>query len=919
MNRVHAQLPGPKATLTWQQALTQRYDRLQKRTRQLAKQHRWPLSKNYSNQRMLTLMEVDALGQPVYYTLHNAEAARGTQTQDLYGTGSLPISLSGNSAVSNGRLGLWDGGRVRTSHQEFAGTTTGSSRIVQQDNTTPVNDHTTHLAGTLIGKGVREQAKGMAFGAQLTVWDYTNDITELTKAAPGLLVSNHSYGPVAGWVYNDTRPGTNPDLKWEWWGNTTISPTEDYLFGFYTAKASDLDQIAYNNPFFLMVRSADNKRGETGPPAGTPYFLKNTSVQSDLPRSRNDAYDVIPGEATAKNVLTVGAATLSFTDQGKPTLIGSTPFSGWGPTDDGRIKPDLLGVGTGIFSSISTSDTTYGNYTGTSMASANVAGSLFLLQELYAIKRGPGMPASGQFMRAATLKGLALHTATRPGPATGPNYQFGWGLLNTNAAARVLLNQDMAHLILEKSLVSGGTFTQSIVAQGNEPLIITLSWTDPEATASSLSSSSLNNRSPKLINDLDLRVNNGQQTNLPFTLDPARPEQAAKRGDNNRDNVEQVYIADPVAGQTYTLVVSHKGSMTYSSQPFSVVISGLRRVNCQLATSIQPAKDTTICAGKSIILSASTKSAGLQYQWLRNGVAIANAKSDTYETSLAGSYLVKVTDVNGCSAVSLPVQVQVRSLNLTLTPASPQWLCVTRDTIPLRLADVQQFTTTNDAVIDWLHNDQLIADAHSINLNVTQPGAYQVRLTKDGCQYVSPQAQVLLSSVNEVTILPEETELILPQGASVTLIAPIDTSYHYQWYRDGQSLVNARDFKLSVTQAGTYKVAITQQKCMGWSTDRLVQTTVVTGITPDPLAAFTIYPNPAEHTLSIRYSNPSVVQQAQVSLYDLRGVLLQPPFLLKTQNGQFEGAISIVDLAPGTYILRLTDGHFTQLDRFIKK
>ena len=106
---------------------------------------------------------------------------------------------------------------------------------------------------------------------------------------------------------------------------------------------------------------------------------------------------------------------------------------------------------------------------------------------------------------------------------------------------------------------------------------------------------------------------------------------------------------------------------------------------------------------------------------------------------------------------------------------------------------------------------------------------------------------------------------------------------------------------------------------MGWSTDRLVQTTVVTGITPDPLAAFTIYPNPAEHTLSIRYSNPSVVQQAQVSLYDLRGVLLQPPFLLKTQNGQFEGAISIVDLAPGTYILRLTDGHSTQIDRFIKK
>ncbi|WP_245877828.1 S8 family serine peptidase [Spirosoma fluviale] len=911
-------MSSQKTTLTWQRTLTQRYARLQQRTYQLAKEHHWPLSKNYSNQRVLTLMEVDALGQPIYYTLHNAEAARGTQTQALYGAGSLSIALSGNSAVINGRLGLWDGGRVRASHQEFGGTTTGSSRIVQKDNTTALNDHTTHLAGTLIGKGVREQAKGMAFGAQLTVWDYTNDITELTTAAPGLLVSNHSYGPVAGWVYDDTRPGTNPDLKWEWWGNTTISSTEDYLFGFYTTKASDLDRISYNNPFFLMVRSADNKRGETGPPAGTPYFLKNTSVQSDLPRSRNDAYDVIPGEATAKNVLTVGAANLSFTDQGKPTLVGSAPFSGWGPTDDGRIKPDLLGVGSGIFSSLSASDTTYGNYTGTSMASANVAGSLFLLQELYATKRGPGMPTSAQFMRAATLKGLALHTATRPSPAAGPNYQQGWGLLNTEAAARVLVNQDMAHLILEKSLVTGGTFTQSVVAQGGEPLVITLSWTDPEATASSLSSSSLNNRSPKLINDLDLRVNSGQQINLPFILDPTRPEQAAKRGDNNRDNVEQVYIANPVAGQTYTLVVSHKGSMTYSSQPFSVVISGLYRVNCQLSTSIRPTKDTTICAGKSIVLSSSTKSAGVQYQWLRNGVVIANAKSDAYETNQAGSYLVRITDANGCSAVSQPIDVQIRSLNLTLTPGNPQWLCNTRDPVPLRLADVSQLTTADNAVIDWLRNNQLIADAHSAILNVTQPGTYQVRLTKDGCQYVSTQAQVLLSSVNEISILPEETDLILPQGASVTLKAPIDTSYSYQWYRDEQSLANARDSRLSVTQAGTYKVAITQHKCTGWSTSRLIQTTVPTSPTLDPLGPFTIYPNPVEHTLSIRYINP-VAQQAQVRLYDLRGILQQPPFSLKTQNGQFEGDISVLGLAPGTYILRLTDGHSTQVERFIKK
>ena len=433
--------------MDWQKELSQRHITLRERTLRLAQQRGWPLSKNYSNQRVLQLQEIDALGQPVYYTLHNAEAARGTQTQALQGNGSLPIALSGDSAVMAGRLGLWDGGKVLESHNEFGGAV---ARITQKDNLATLNNHTTHLAGTLIAKGINAQAKGMAFGAKLSVWDYTNDITELTTAASNLLISNHSYGPVVGWVYNESRPGTDPNLKWEWWGNATISETEDYLFGFYTANARDLDRIAYNNPFFLMVRSADNKRSETGPLTGKPYFLKNTDTKSTLTRSRNDAYDVIPAEATAKNVLTIGAANVSFTDQNKAVLLGTTGFSGWGPTDDGRIKPDLLGIGSDVLSSLSTSDTAYGTYSGTSMASANVAGSLFLLQELYATQRAGGLPTSGQFMRAATLRGLAIHTATRPNPAAGPDYRQGWGLLNTEAAARLLLNENLANLVLEK-------------------------------------------------------------------------------------------------------------------------------------------------------------------------------------------------------------------------------------------------------------------------------------------------------------------------------------------------------------------------------------------------------------------------------------------------------------------------------------
>ncbi|GAB2604759.1 S8 family peptidase [Spirosoma areae] len=830
----------------------------------------------------------------------------------MQGFGTLPIALSGNSALMNGRLGLWDGGRVLTSHQEL-----GTSRIAQKDNPTALSNHATHLAGTLVAQGINPLAKGMAYGAQLSVWDYADDMTELVAAAPNLLISNHAYAPVTGWLFNASRPGTDSNLKWEWWGNTSISETEDYLFGFYTTKARDLDRVAYNNPFYLMVRSADNKRSETGPPANTVYFLKNTSTQSTLARSRNDAYDVIPAEATAKNVLTVGAANVGFTGQNQLIPQGSTSFSGWGPTDDGRIKPDLLGIGSDVFSTLSTSTTEYGIYGGTSMASANVSGTLFLLQELYARQRGPGMPATGQFMRAATLKALALHTADRPTPAAGPDYRQGWGLLNAEAAARLVLNEELAHQILEQSLPAGSSFSRSVVAQGNEPLVVTLCWTDPEGLATPVAASSLNSRAPKLVNDLDLRISDGSVSVQPWVLDPGNPSAAATRGNNSRDNVEQVYIANPTAGKTYTISVSHKGKMTYTSQPFSLIMSGLRRKSCQLTASVQPKRDTTICAGTALPLQSENQSPGLSYQWLRNGTALPSATNPVYLATQAGSYLLLVKDSQGCSASSQPVQVQLQTPTIGLTPQGDQWLCDNQESVQLQVGALTG-NSQNGTVIEWLRDKSVIAQAHAASFTATQPGSYQVRVTQNGCQSLSTETKVLASSVNNLDIAPHETTLMLPQGASVLLKAPLDSSYSYQWFRNDQALANALEYQLSVVQAGTYKVQITQQHCVGWSSSRFVQTALLTATTPDPDGSFSVYPNPAETTLSIRYIN-LLTKQVDVDLSDLRGTLRQPTYSIKAQNGQINSQLSIQHLPPGQYIIRLTDGLTTQVRQFIKK
>ena len=816
--------------LLWETELIERHAKQYSQVLRLARRHGWPLRKKQSNDQLFRLQSVDSSGQPVYYTLHNSKAAWGTRTQALYGGGSLPVALSGNSGVMAGRLGMWDGGRVLDNHQEFAGSMVGTSRIMHKDQPATVSDHATHLAGTLVAGGVRAEAKGMAHGAALSVWDYTNDVAELTAAAPGLLLSNHAYGPVVGWVYDASRPDTNPDLKWEWWGNTSISPTEDYLFGFYTANARDLDRVAYYNPFYLMVRSADNKRSETGPPARTAYFLKDTNVKSTVIRSRNDGYDVIPAEATAKNVLTVGAAEFTFNAQHQLTSLETASYSGWGPTDDGRIKPDLLGVGTNVFSTLAGSKAAYGTNSGTSMASANVVGSLFLLQELYARQRAQAGNSSavGRFMRAATLRGLALHTADRLLPAVGPDYRQGWGLLNTEAAARVILNADLANLVREQTLAPSGMFVHRLVAQGDEPLVVTLCWTDPEATATPVSAAQVNSRTPKLVNDLDLRLADDQTVHLPFVLNPARPDESATRGNNSHDNVEQVFIANPISGQAYTLSVSHKGKMTYAGQPFSLIVSGLRRTDCQLTTTLNLVRDTTICAGATLLLRTENQLA-TRYEWLHDSVVIPAIDGPVCVVNQAGVYALRLTDANGCSAQSRSIAVQ-------------------------------------------------------------------------------------LSVVDDVLIHPQETDLLLLYGATVTLEAPDMAEYRYQWYRDDAAISKATQHRFNVSQPGVYKMQVTQRNCVGWSSERTVRMAVLTTTTPDLTASLMVYPNPAENLLSIRYVHPTV-RQVQISIVDLRGILHHFPVQLRSTSGRFETELSTAGLPPGPYVLLLTDGTQTQTGR----
>ena len=538
-----------------------RYQEMSTRLYTMARQRNWPLSITLKKGNRAVLYGLSTKGMPLYVSTNdNIISASTIGTSQLWPGGSTGLSLSGSLDTLKGKIALWDGGRVLGTHQELAG------RVVQKDNPPSLSDHSTHVSGTLIASGVNPVARGMSFGAkELVAYDFNNHLTEMFSEAPNLLISNHSYGELAGWNFNVDKN------RWEFLGDP--GDTSDYKFGYYDDQTQVWDSIAYNAPFYLIVKSVGNNRDINGPAVGQPYFRYN--AQGDMVSagnrpagiSSNNAFDIVPTYGGAKNIISVGAVNPIPGGYVSPADVVLASFSSWGPTDDGRIKPELVADGIDVLSSISTSNNAYAIFSGTSMSSPAAAGSGFLLQEYY-------YRLHSQFMRSATLKGILIHTADEAGPADGPDYQYGYGLIDMPKAAAVIGSKNTDQLIQENVLQNAGApYTFPVVASGKGPLAVTLCWTDPAAVVDEVNT--LNNPTPKLVNDLDLRVTGNGTTYMPWVLNRLVPWNPATHGDDSLNNTEKIQIPNAIPGTVYTISVSHKGTLRGGSQAYSLIVSGV--------------------------------------------------------------------------------------------------------------------------------------------------------------------------------------------------------------------------------------------------------------------------------------------------------------------------------------------------------
>ncbi len=610
---------------------------MQEKLQTIAKQKGWELVMRGPQGKIAILVGVDALGYPEYIiTDNNITAAATIGTDKLWPGGVTGLNLNGSSNNVKSKLAVWDGGAVRNTHVELTG------RILQKDGATGISDHATHVAGTLAAGGVNPLAKGMSFGQQqLLAFDFNNDNSEMLSDAANLLVSNHSYGEIAGWYFNDAATPS----RWEFRGRA--NENEDYKMGYYSSKAELWDSIAYNAPYYLIVKSSGNKRTETGPAVGQPYWRYDANGVMVSAGARpdgiysNDAYDVIPSYGTAKNILTIGAAAMIPTGYTKPSDVVMASFSSWGPTDDGRIKPDVTAAGVGLLSSIGTGDNAYDSYSGTSMATPNTAGSLLLLQEYYAQLH------SGVFMRSASLKGLVIHTADEAGFSPGPDYQFGWGLINMQKAAAVITSNNTRHLLQEAVLNNGNTSSQTVVATGQGQLFATISWTDPRGPVEPLNSA-LNSSNKRLVHDLDIVIKKGATTYLPWVLTPAVPSAAATKGNNNTDNVEQVVVSDVVPGESYTIEITHKGTLERGTQAYSLIVSGV-------GGAAYCASNPTSTAGARV---DSVSFANIRNKNATNCTGYSNFTNQT-ATVQPGQTIAFFARLNSCDATSVDKVLKV--------------------------------------------------------------------------------------------------------------------------------------------------------------------------------------------------------------------------------------------------------------------
>ena len=431
-------------------------------------------------------------------------------------------SLNGSGVI----VAVADSG-LDADHGDFGTRVVSNADVVGDGSTADRHSgHGTHVACTVLGDGSRGGYAGVAPQAELIFQAMENDNNGQFLSPSLNYILNQAYSQGA-------RIHTNS------WGSSQASDQ-----GKYTSSAEDIDDrtAAYDrthaNQEGLLVLFA---AGNDGPGTGT-----------------------VGAPSTAKNTLTVGNHQNRYNGAPDTMMSGSSR----GPTDDGRVKPDVVAPGgyvrscraqeAGDTGSATWSNQYYLEYTGTSMATPNAAGAAALVRE-YLVEIALRPEPQG-----ALIKALLILGAEDIGTRNIPNDDEGWGRVNLRDTLAPSGGRGI--WVDDRSLLSSTGQSKSYVfnvSASSSPFKVVLAWSDERGSRFS---------STQLVNDLDLEVLSPDGTTyLGNVFSNGRSIQAGSRDTLN--NVEVVLIDGAQQGIWEVKVKdsNHAGSR---SQPYSIAVSG---------------------------------------------------------------------------------------------------------------------------------------------------------------------------------------------------------------------------------------------------------------------------------------------------------------------------------------------------------
>jgi uncharacterized membrane protein len=412
-------------------------------------------------------------------------------------------------------------------HGDFGSRIIGSYDVIGDGSTADKHSgHGTHVSCTVLGDGFRGGYGGVARAAELYFQAMENDNTGNFQSPSLNNLLNTAYNAGA-------RTHTNS------WGSSAASQQSKY-----NSETEDVDDRAnyydryYNGVQGLTILFA---AGNDGPGSGT-----------------------VSPPATAKNVISVGNHKNRYSGSPDSMMSGSSR----GPTEDGRIKPDVVAPGGFVRScraqeATDTSGSTWSNsyyleYTGTSMATPNAAGAALMIREyLIEIAQRPSP-------QGALVKALMVLGAQDIGTRDIPNNNEGWGRVNLRNTLAPATGQGI--WVDDRSVMSGTGNSKSYsfnVTQASGLFKVVLTWSDERGSRFS---------TDQLVNDLDLEVTAPDGTvYLGNDFANGRSVTGGTRDDVN--NIEVVLI-DAAAQGTWAVKVKdaqHSGSKT---QPYAIAVLG---------------------------------------------------------------------------------------------------------------------------------------------------------------------------------------------------------------------------------------------------------------------------------------------------------------------------------------------------------